>query len=518
MEQQMVVCHSCGSTVPNREFCHACGARLGLRACPSCGVDDDVFARFCGNCGSNFTEPWTPAPPSAPRAPAFNSATPQPPNSRPNESPSAPPAFGHSWDVGSAPTAGSSAIGPDPWNNFQQPPVAPSSMAKANASVVGALMRSFGAVVVVLSGFLVLLIGVGLLTDKGDALANTGAVVFLAASAAFWIGCVVWAYHRAVRGWTPAFVFFGLFAVAVYAYRAARFGRSTGRRPFPSFESSAFLAAVGMILMVVAAFGGADVNATKAAPAEKSGQIALTAPSSSPKSIAAVVNPAGIPSSTARPTDTPHPTDTPQPTATSRPTQTPRPTVEPTETSTPKPTRTPKPKRTPKPQPTAAPVASFDPGQVARALRIDPVLDNENPGLGSPRIERVSSLPSDAVAGIMMQVDMGLITYYVFDSDRAAKAWVRTRQTGNEFPMPDYPQYPTALATYEESTFYSSTVGNVVVMGATSPSLLDASGYSSASSSPPAVAAVLAEYGIKRLLRIAGDAPGRDTTASDESL
>ena len=53
------------------------------------------------------------------------------------------------------------------------------------------------------------------------------------------------------------------------------------------------------------------------------------------------------------------------------------------------------------------------------------MLDNENPGVGSPKIERVSSLPSDAVAGIMMKVDMGIITYYVFDSDRAARAWVK---------------------------------------------------------------------------------------------
>lgn len=73
-------CAACGQNTPHREgvrFCSACGAALGLSACPSCGRDAFWGDRHCACCGLGLSEASAEAPSMPPR-PAPWAPTPAP--------------------------------------------------------------------------------------------------------------------------------------------------------------------------------------------------------------------------------------------------------------------------------------------------------------------------------------------------------------------------------------------------------------------------------------------------------
>src|SRR5215813_4872517 len=70
----MTTCSTCGAENPlGQKFCGECGARLAA-LCPSCGTANPPGQKFCGECGTPLEAPaasagTAPGPASAPTAP-----------------------------------------------------------------------------------------------------------------------------------------------------------------------------------------------------------------------------------------------------------------------------------------------------------------------------------------------------------------------------------------------------------------------------------------------------------------
>ena len=52
-ESKQVICPNCGKPAGTGKFCNNCGAPLMMK-CPSCGAQNPVGSKFCGDCGTKL--------------------------------------------------------------------------------------------------------------------------------------------------------------------------------------------------------------------------------------------------------------------------------------------------------------------------------------------------------------------------------------------------------------------------------------------------------------------------------
>ncbi len=54
IEQKTTFCPKCGKPAGQAKFCTNCGANLALNTCPTCGAENDISVKFCGECGTKL--------------------------------------------------------------------------------------------------------------------------------------------------------------------------------------------------------------------------------------------------------------------------------------------------------------------------------------------------------------------------------------------------------------------------------------------------------------------------------
>ncbi|HQY30088.1 MAG TPA: hypothetical protein PK691_02320, partial [Thermomicrobiales bacterium] len=88
--------------------------------------------------------------------------------------------------------------------------------------------------------------------------------------------------------------------------------------------------------------------------------------------------------------------------------------------------------------------------------------------------------------------------------DSSAAQLVRSLRDGSEFKLDDYPEYPTSLSIEDDTASFAVAYGNVVVVGVTSEEQLTWFGFAITDGTLEQRSGILAEYGVRRIERLAG--------------